>query len=166
MKCLSLTKEQKTLIRILRDFYFQPLLTKMLSNNQNLKRFWAQRKHPPDFQKAQAISMASSCRKKWKVLVRHLERGRRRLQRCFYRLMCSVLCKMPWSTTSKTNGSGSANLSRILNLHPEQEDPRQTADDVKYTPESQALSKEQVTQLNQLRRELQKMLGDKNTAQS
>jgi len=167
MKCLSLTKEQKTLIRILRDFYFQPLLTKMLSNNQNLKRFWAQRKHPPDFQKAQAISMASELSQKMEgVLVRHLgnqaEDGFKVLlpayvQRTVQNAVVDYI-KDEWQWERES--------LQDLNLDPELEDPRQkTADDVKYTPESQALSKEQVTQLNQLRRELQKMLGDKNTAQ-
>lgn len=48
-----------------------------------------------------------------------------------------------------------------LNLDPTQEDPRQaTADDVKYLPENQIISSEQVTQLNQLRGQLEGMLGN------
>lgn len=43
------------------------------------------------------------------------------------------------------------------------EDPRQAApDDIKYAPEHQAISGEQVAQLNQLREELSLMLADKN----
>ncbi len=53
-----------------------------------------------------------------------------------------------------------------MNLDPEQEDPRQnTADDARYAPENRILSGEQVSQLNQLRQQLESLLGNKNYQQ-
>jgi len=53
-----------------------------------------------------------------------------------------------------------------VNLDPEQIDPRaNVAEDPKYSPENQALSGEQVGQLNQLRQRLSTMLNDRRFAQ-
>lgn len=76
MKAQTLGPQQATLGKLLRDHYFQPMLAKMLGNNQNLKRFWAQRRHPLDWQKNQAVSMAVELAVKLEgVLSRHLAAG-------------------------------------------------------------------------------------------
>src|SRR5882757_9679478 len=56
-KAHAVADRQKDFMPLIRDYYYQPLLTKMLSSNQNLRRFWNQRKVPPDLQKSQAISL-------------------------------------------------------------------------------------------------------------
>ncbi len=160
LKCLSLGKERELLVRILRDSYYQPMLARMLSSNQSLKRFWAQRKHPADFQKSQAVSMAVELAAKMEgVLKRHLDGGSEDgfkvllpayVQRSVHNAAVDYI-KEEWQWEKET--------LQDLNLDPEQEDPRQsTADDIKYAPENQAISREQVSQLNQLRAELKEML--------
>lgn len=164
LKTLSLAKEREMMTRILRDCYFQPMLARMLTNNQSLKRFWSQRKHPYDVQKAQAISLSVELAQKLEgVLTRHLAGGNddgfkvllpAYVQRSVHNA-CVDYIKEEWQWEKET--------LQDLNLDPEQEDPRQmTADDSKYAPENQALSKEQVGQLNELRRELSSMLLDKS----
>lgn len=170
MKCLSLSKEKDKLpflAKLLRDHYYQPMLSRMLGNNQSLKRFWAQRKHPLDVQKAQAISMAVELAQKMDgVLDKHLKNNSEDgfkvllpayVQRTVHNAAVDYI-KEEWQWEKET--------LQDLNLDPEQEDPRQsTADDVKYAPENQALSREQVGQLNELRRELKRLLDDKAVTQ-
>lgn len=164
IKALGLGPRQEVLSKILRDSYFQPLLAKMLGNNQNLKRFWAQRRHPLDWQKNQAVSMAVELAVKLEgVLNRHLSAGNEDgfkvllaayIQRSVQNAVVDYI-KEEWQWEKET--------LQDLNLDPEMEDPRQaTADDIKYAPEQQAISGEQVSQLNQLREELARMLADKN----
>lgn len=170
MKCVSLSKEKDRLpllTKLLRDHYYQPMLARMLGNNQSLKRFWAQRKHPLDVQKAQAISMAVELAQKMDgVLDKHLKNNSEDgfkvllpayVQRTVHNAAVDYI-KEEWQWEKET--------LQDLNLDPEQEDPRQsTADDVKYAPENQALSREQVSQLNELRRELKRLLDDSSVNQ-
>jgi DNA uptake protein ComE-like DNA-binding protein len=164
MKAQTLGPQQAALGKLLRDHYFQPMLTKMLGNNQNLKRFWAQRRHPLDWQKNQAVSMAVELAVKLEgVLSRHLAAGHddgfkvllaAYVQRSVQNAVVDYI-KEEWQWEKET--------LQDLNLDPEMEDPRQAApDDIKYAPEHQAISGEQVAQLNQLREELSLMLADKN----
>lgn len=156
-------EQQEALGRILRDAYFQPMLARMLGNNQNLKRFWAQRRQAPDWQKAQAVSMAVELAVKLEgVLKRHLASGNEDgfkvllaayVQRSVQNAVVDYI-KEEWQWEKET--------LQDLNLDPEMEDPRQaTPDDIKYAPEHQAISGEQVRQLNQIRDELGAMLADK-----
>lgn len=170
LKCISLSKEKDKLpllTKLLRDHYYQPMLSRMLGNNQSLKRFWAQRKHPFDVQKAQAISMAVELAQKMDgVLDKHLKNNSEDgfkvllpayVQRTVHNAAVDYI-KEEWQWEKET--------LQDLNLDPEQEDPRQsTADDVKYAPENQALSREQVSQLNELRRELKRLLDDSSVSQ-
>ncbi len=162
MKASTLGGQRLILNKLLRDHYYQPMIAKMFGSNQNLKRFWAQRKHPFDWQKGQAISMAVELSTKMEgVLERHLTNksadGFKVLlpayvQRSVQNAVVDYI-KDEWQWERET--------LQDLNLDPEQEDPRSaTADDVKYAPESKAISGEQVTQLNQLRDELKAMLVD------
>lgn len=162
MKASALGGQRLILNKLLRDHYYQPMIAKMFCNNQNLKRFWAQRKHPFEWQKGQAISMAVELSTKMEgVLERHLTNksadGFKVLlpayvQRSVQNAVVDYI-KDEWQWERET--------LQDLNLDPEQEDPRSaTADDVKYAPESKAMSAEQVTQLNQLRVELKAMLAD------
>lgn len=148
--------------KLVRDFFYQPLLTKMLSSNQNLRRFWSQRRIPVDVQKSQALSMAVEIAQKMDgVLSRHIaqrsEDGFKVLlpayiQRTVHNAVVDHI-REEWEWEKET--------LQDLNLDPTQEDPRQaTADDVKYLPENQIISSEQVTQLNQLRGQLEGMLGN------
>ena len=153
-------------LRILRDHYYQPMFARMLTTNQHLRRFLAQRKLALDFQKSQAISMAVELSQKLEgVLQRHInnnsEDGFKVLlpayaQRSVHNAVVDYI-KEEWQWEKET--------LQDLNLDPEQEDPRQnTAADIRYAPENNILSREQVSQLNQLRSELASMLADKSIA--
>ncbi len=160
LKSQTLGPKRTEFSRLLRDHYYQPMITKMFGANQNLKRFWAQRRHPFDWQKGQAVSMAVELSTKMEgVLERHLTNqsadGFKVLlpayvQRSVQNAVVDYI-KDEWQWERET--------LQDLNLDPEHEDPRSsTADDVKYAPENLAMSGEQVTQLNQLRSELKGML--------
>lgn len=167
LKALSLGDDRPKFLTLVRDHYYQPMLSRMLTCNQHLRRFLAQRRQPLDFQKSQAVSMAVEVSQKLEgVLQRHLannsEDGFKVLlpayaQRTVHNAVVDYI-KEEWQWEKET--------LQDLNLDPEQEDPRQnTADDIKYAPESRILSNEQVGQLNQLRNELTSMLQDKSLAQ-
>jgi len=167
LKAMSLTDDRPKFLTLVRDHYYQPMLSRMLTCNQHLRRFLAQRKQPLDFQKSQAVSMAVEVSAKLEgVLQRHLVNGSEDgfkvllpayAQRTVHNAVVDYI-KEEWQWEKET--------LQDLNLDPEQEDPRQnTADDIKYAPESRILSNEQVGQLNQLRTELTAMLQDSSIAQ-
>jgi len=167
LKAMSLTDDRAKFLTLVRDHYYQPMLSRMLTCNQHLRRFLAQRKQPLDFQKSQAVSMAVEVSAKLEgVLQRHLVNGSEDgfkvllpayAQRTVHNAVVDYI-KEEWQWEKET--------LQDLNLDPEQEDPRQnTADDIKYAPESRILSNEQVGQLNQLRTELTAMLKDSSLAQ-
>ncbi|MBN8659609.1 MAG: hypothetical protein LCH63_00850 [Candidatus Melainabacteria bacterium] len=164
LKCLALSNDSPQLVRIIKDEYYQPMLSKMLSSNQSLKRFWSQRRHDNEFQKAQALSLAAELATKMEgVLRKHLDQRNEDgfkvllpayVQRSVHNAAIDYI-KEEWQWEKET--------LQDLNLDPEQEDPRHcTADDVKYAPENRALSAEQVDQLNELRVVLKEMLEDKS----
>jgi DNA uptake protein ComE-like DNA-binding protein len=148
---------------LVRNFYLQPLAAKMVGNNQNLKRFFLQRRVPADEQKRHALSIATELAEKLEGAVRkHLQQDAEDgfkvflpayVQRSVHNQAIDYIREeWDWEKTTLQD----------LNLDPEQEDPRQnTADDLAYMPENQAISGEQVGQLNQLRDMLEKMLADK-----
>jgi len=162
-KAQLLKEDREKFLALVRNFYLQPLAAKMVSNNQNLKRFFLQRRVPADEQKRHALSIATELAEKLEAAVRkHLgqdaEDGFKVLlpayvQRSVHNQAIDYI-REEWDWEKST--------LQDLNLDPEQEDPRQnTADDSQYMPENQAISGEQVSQLNQLRDMLEKMLGDK-----
>lgn len=162
-KAQSEADKRDKLLSLIRNFYLQPLATKMVSNNQNLKRFLIARHVPADEQKRHAMSIATELSEKLEGAVRkHLtqnaEDGFKVLlpayvQRSVHNQAIDYI-RAEWDWEKST--------LQDLNLDPEQEDPRQnTADDIVYIPENQAISNEQVGQLNQLRSMLETMLKDK-----
>lgn len=162
-KAQVLKEDREKFLVLIRNYYLQPLAAKMVGNNQNLKRFFVQRKVAADEQKGHCLSIATELAEKLEGAVRkHLsqdaEDGFKVLlpayvQRSVHNQAIDYIrAEWDWERTTLQD----------LNLDPEQEDPRQnTADDTAYIPENQAISSEQVSQLNQLRAMLEKMLADK-----
>lgn len=163
-KAQLLKDDRERFLVLVRNYYLQPLAAKMVGNNQNLKRFFAQRRIAQDEQKRHALSIATELAEKLDGAVRkHLQQAAEDgfkvllpayVQRSVHNQAIDYIREeWDWEKTTLQD----------LNLDPEQEDPRQnTADDSAYMPENQAISSEQVVQLNQLRSMLQKMLADKN----
>lgn len=162
-KLKTLGSQTDGFITILRDFYYQPLLAKMLESNQNLRRFWFQRRVAADDQKHQAVSLSVELAQKLETaLLKQLKLGQEDgfkvllpayAQRSVHNAVVDYV-RNEWQWEKDT--------LQDINLDPEQIDPRaNVADDNKYSPENQALSGEQVGQLNQLRERLAKMLGEK-----
>lgn len=165
-KALTLTEERGRFLVLVRDGYFQPLLFKMLSSNQNLRRFWSQRRMSGEDQRQHAMSFSVDLAHKMEgVLIKQLNLGAQDgfkvllpayIQRSVHNAIVDYI-RQEWAWERQT--------LQDLNLDPEQDDPRQVvADDLRYTPESQALSSEQVTQLNELRKHLVMMLADPSFA--
>lgn len=149
-------------IKQLRDHYYQPLLARMLNSNQNLKRFFIQRHMAPDWQKDQALSMSQDLAVKMEgVLKKHLANGTEDgfkvllpayIQRTVHNAVVDHV-KSEWQWEKET--------LQDLSLDPEMEDPRSLASaDREQIPENQMLSREQVSELNRLRRELETMLRE------
>ncbi len=178
-KASALTDKRPQFLLLLRDYYYQPMFSRMLVSNQHLRRFLAQRKQPLDFQKSQAVSMSVELAQKLSQKLEatldkqpnhkgsepanlNTDDGFKVLlpayaQRSVHNAVVDYI-KEEWQWEKET--------LQDLNLDPEQEDPRQnTADDIKYGPEARILSGEQVGQLNQLRGELENMLKDKTLQQ-
>lgn len=162
-KAQLLKDDREKFLSLVRNFYLQPLAARMVANNQNLKRFFVQRRVPADEQKRHALSIATELSEKLDAAVRkHLVQGAEDgfkallpayVQRSVHNQAIDYI-REEWDWEKST--------LQDLNLDPEQEDPRQnTADDSQYMPENQAISGEQVSQLNQLRDMLEKMLADK-----
>jgi DNA uptake protein ComE-like DNA-binding protein len=165
-KLLSMEEVRIRMLLLVRDCYYQPLLTKMALSNQHLRRFWSQRRVAPDMQTGQAKSFAVELAQKMDgVLVRQLaqraEDGFKVLlpayvQRTVHNAVVDYI-RDEWEWERAT--------LQDLNLDPEQEDPRhRTADDPNYSPENRAISGEQVRYLNELRQQLTKLLTDNRVA--
>ncbi|HEY9776728.1 MAG TPA: hypothetical protein V6C81_23395 [Planktothrix sp.] len=154
--------QNKRLGCIVRDWYLQPLLTKMMTSNQNLRRFWSQRRVAPDTQGAQARSFAVELAQKLDgVLAKHLTQSNEDgfkvllpayIQRSVHNFVIDHI-RDEWEWEKAT--------LQDLNLDPEQEDPRQrTADDPVYSPENRAISAEEVRYSNELRQKMTALLQD------
>lgn len=166
-KALGLKDGNAILVKLIRDQYYQPLYMRMLGANQNLRRFFSQRRIPSDSQRSLVMSLSVELAQKMEgVLVKHLsqstEDGFKVLlpayaQRTVHNAVIDYI-RDEWEWERQT-------LQDVY-LDPEQDDPRQhAADDLAYTPENRALSNEQVTQLNQVRSQLQSLIGNKAYAQ-
>ncbi|MBX9694223.1 MAG: general secretion pathway protein GspK [Cyanobacteria bacterium] len=149
-------------VSLVRDYYYQPMLARMLSTNGNLRRFWVQRRVDQQTQSLKAISLSVELASKleqalFKQLANHAEDGFKVLlpayaQRTVHNAVVDYV-REEWQWEKDT--------LQDLNLDPSSPDPRvNVADDPKYSPENQAISGEQVGQLNELRQRLLKMLGN------
>ncbi len=161
-KALSIKDERQRFAVLLRDFYYQPLLSKMLSANQNLRRFLSQRRVASEELRAQTVSLSTDIAQKMettlnKQLDAASEDGFKVLlpayiQRTVHNAVVDYI---------RSESSWERQTLQDLYLDPQQEDPRTAvADDLSYSPEQQVLSGEQVGQLNELRKNLSAMLND------
>lgn len=166
-KALAINDKQKEFLPLVRDHYYQPLLTKMLTNNQNLRRFWNQRKVPPDLQKNQALSLAVEVAQKMDgVLAKHLKQQSEDGFKVLLPAYCQRTVHNAVIDHIRDEWQWEHATLQDMNLDPEQEDPRQnTADDPAQAPENRILSNEKVQQLNQLRTQLESLLGNKTYPQ-
>ena len=140
-KAQLLKDDRERFLILVRNFYLQPLAAKMVGNNQNLKRFFLQRRVPADEQKRHALSIATELAEKLEGAVRkHLQQEAEDgfkvllpayVQRSVHNQAIDYIREeWDWEKTTLQD----------LNLDPEQEDPRQnTADDQAYMPENLSL---------------------------
>lgn len=161
-KIVSLEKDRTRFLEIVRDYYYQPLFQKMLISNQNLKRFWIQRRVQRDTQKHNCVSLSVELSQKMlsaleKQLNQNKDDGFKVLlpaygQRSVYNLVVDYV-RREWQWEKDT--------LQDVNLDPNQIDPRvAVADEIEFSPEHQAISGEQVGQLNLVRSNLSKMLNN------
>lgn len=166
-KLLTLGAETDRFIVLIKDCYYQPLFAKMLESNQNLRRFWFQRRVAADDQKHEAVSLSVELAQKLEqALLKQLKLGQEDgfkvllpayAQRSVHNAVVDYV-RNEWQWEKDT--------LQDVNLDPEQIDPRaNVAEDPKYSPENLALSGEQVGQLNMLRQRLATMLNDRKFAQ-
>lgn len=161
-KALSLKTERDRFLDLLQSAYYQPMLNKMLGANQNLRRFLSQRHVALEDQRGQVVSFAAELAHKMRLtLVKQLgtagDDGFKVLlpayvQRSVHNAVIDYI---------RNEANWERQTLQDVYLDPQQDDPRNTvADDVTYTPEHRVLSGEQVTQLNELRKNLETMLRD------
>lgn len=161
-KILGLAAGRAEFLKIVRDYYYLPVLLKMLQANQNLRRFLNQRYLNTEEQCSQAMSFSVELAQKMEgFLVRQLtanaEDGFKVLlpayiQRSVHNAVIDFIRQESvWEKSTLQD----------LHLDPELDDPRTTvADDATLTPENQIISGEMVGQLNELRQHLNGMLKD------
>ena len=163
LKAVSLGPERSRFITLIRDFFYQPHLHKMLLSNPTLKRFFSQRRVAPDLQKGQAMSYSNELAQKMEgVLNKHLTQAS---EDGFKVLLPAYLQRTVQNSVIdfiKSEWEWERSTLQDLNLDPSMDDPRQNvADDIAYIPENKAISNEKVQQLNQLRAQLESMLKTK-----
>jgi len=166
-KLLTLGTGTDKFVGVIRDCYYQPLFAKMLESNNNLRRFWFQRRVAPSDQKHEALSMSVELSQKLEqALIKQIKSG----QEDGFKVLLPAYAQRSVHNAVvdhvRSEWQWEKDTLQDVNLDPEQIDPRaNVADDPKYSPENQALSGEQVGQLNQLRERLSKMLNDKQFQQ-
>src|SRR5262249_2179875 len=143
-------------IKLLESSYYQPMLTKMLSSNQNLRRFLAQRRVSSDEMRGQVLSLSVDVTQK---LVTSLSKQLTSGEDDGFKILLPAYVQRSVHNAVidyiRLETSWERQTLQDVNLDPQQEDPRQAvADDQAYTPEHKALSREQVAQLNELRKHL------------
>jgi DNA uptake protein ComE-like DNA-binding protein len=164
-KALALGDKRALLIDLLQRHYYQPMLAKMLSCNQNLRRFTSHRRVSPDDLRGQVVSFSVDVSQKLvgtlvKQLALQQEDGFKVLLPAYVQRSVhnAVIDYIRQETTWEKQ------TLHDVHLDPQMDDPRTAVpDDLAYTPEHRALSAEQVVQLNELRRHLQAMLKDSDT---
>lgn len=161
---LKAERERQRFLELLQTAYYQPMLAKMLGSNQNLRRFLSQRHVAPEEQRGQAISFAAElAHKMCGTLVKQLGTGDEDgfkvllpayVQRSVHNAVIDFI---------RNEANWERHTLQDVYLDPQQDDPRTSvADDVAFTPEHRILSGEQVSQLNELRKNLDAMLKDPN----
>lgn len=165
-KALKLDAQQGAFVKLLRDYYYQPILQKMLASNQNLRRFLSQRFMGKDDQQSQSISLSIEIAQKLEsVLVKHLSGNS---EDSFKVLLPAYIQRTVHNAVIdyiRLEASWEKHTLQDVHLDPEQDDPRtNVADSISITPENQILSSEQVGQLNQLRQHLKGMLEEPGAA--
>jgi DNA uptake protein ComE-like DNA-binding protein len=164
-KALALGDKRSQFIQLLQASYYQPMLTKMLTANQNLRRFLSQRRVAADELRGQVLSLSVDVTQKLvatlnKQLAAGQDDGFKVLLPAYVQRSVhnAVIDYIRQETTWERQ------TLQDVNLDPQQDDPRSNvADDLSYTPEHKALSREQVGQLNELRKHLDAMLKDGST---
>lgn len=154
--------DRESFLTLLRDYYFQPLSARMLGSNPSLKRFWYQRRVDRTTQGQLAISLSVELSAKLEQALRkHLEKGS---EDGFKVLLASYAQRSVHNAVIdyvKNEWQWEKDTLQDVNLDPQQGDPRaNVAEEIGYTPENQAISAEQVCQLNELRRRLVRMLDN------
>lgn len=165
-KASHLEAEQQAFVRLLRDYYYQPLLQKMVGSSQNMRRFLSQRFVSSEEQRNQSISFSVDLAQKLEgVLTKQLQT---KSDDGFKVLLPAYIQRSVHNAVVdyiRQETSWEKSTLQDMFLDPEQEDPRtRVADDSTYTPEQQVLNSEQVGQLNELRGHLKAMLQDKDIA--
>lgn len=164
-KAAALNDARAQFVELLQRQYYQPMLSKMLTSNQNLRRFLSQRRVTSEDLRGQIVSMSVDLSVKLAGnLSKQLSAGEddgfkvllpAYVQRSVHNAVIDFI---------RQESTWERQTLQDVYLDPQQDDPRSTvADDLAYTPEHKALSREQVTQLNELRRNLQSMLSDGKT---
>lgn len=161
-KALGLKGERGRFIDLLQKSYYQPMFQKMLSANQNLRRFLSQRHVASDEMRGIVISLSADLAAKMRST---LEKQLGSADEDGFKVLLPAYVQRSVHNAVIDFIRNEANWERQTlqdtYLDPQQEDPRTAvADDIAYTPESKVLSGEQITQLNELRRNLEAMLKD------
>ncbi len=166
-RSLSLQEGQRDgFIILLRNNYFQPQIAKMLEFNQSLRRFWQMRHLAKDEQKGNCVSLSLDAAEKLchalkKQLNEKTQDGFKVLlpgyiQRSVHNLVVDYI-KAEWQWEQNT--------LQDMYLEEGDKDPRENiAADTNAIPENIALSNEQVSELNQVRQVLSKLLIDSQSA--
>lgn len=159
-KALTLKDDRARFVVLLRNSYYQPLLNKMLSANQNLRRFLSQRHVASEDMRHQTMSLSTDVAQKMEAtLNKQLDAAAddgfkvllpAYIQRTVHNAVVDYI---------RNEANWERHTLQDIYLDPQQEDPRTSvADDLSYSPEQQVLSAEQVGQLNELRKNLSAML--------
>jgi len=152
---------RNTFIVLLRNNYFQPQIAKMLEFNQSLRRFWQMRHLAKDEQKGNCVSLSLDaaeklCQALRKQLNEKAQDGFKVLlpgyiQRSVHNLVVDYI-KAEWQWEQNT--------LQDMYLEDGDKDPRENiAADINAIPENIALSNEQVSELNQVRKVLAELLA-------
>jgi DNA uptake protein ComE-like DNA-binding protein len=162
LKALTLGDAQPRFVQVLQTHYYQPMLQKMLSANQNLRRFLSQRRVSGDEMKGNVLSLSVDITQK---LVSTLNKQLSQKEDDGFKVLLPAYVQRSVHNAVidyiRQETTWERQTLQDMNLDSQQEDPRTAvADDVGYTPEHRALSREQVTQLNELRRHLESMLKE------
>lgn len=165
LKTQALENRAESFVRLLRDQYYLPTLSKMMLCNQNFRRFLAQRSVAADEQKSYALSLSIELAAKLETaLLKQLSAGKEDgykvllppyIQRSVHNAVIDYI---------KLEASWEKSTMQDVYLDPEKDDPRTTIADESYIPETLAVNAEAVKQLNQLRTELKQMLADSSIA--
>lgn len=165
----SLTLQEShrdSFIVLLRNNYFQPQIAKMLEFNQSLRRFWQMRHLAKDDQKGNCVSLSLDAAEKLCLALRKqlLEKSQDGfkvllpgyIQRSVHNLVVDYI-KAEWQWEQNT--------LQDMYLEEGDKDPRENiAADINAIPENIALSNEQVSELNQVRQVLSKLLSDSQSS--